>query len=160
MTNRSFAPILATIVLSNALVTGGMLAGAFWYLKNEPQDIGELINAVRFEQPEPIANGPSFHSLDKLVLGVKGLRQTHYVMLELAIETRRPESIKAIDDYMPVTRNALLKMFSEKTYEQLQQQSEIEDLQNELKQTLLKAFANTPFVEHIDDVILTKYVIQ
>ncbi|MGU3845653.1 flagellar basal body-associated FliL family protein, partial [Vibrio diabolicus] len=36
----------------------------------------------------------------------------------------------------------------------------IDILQNEVKQTLLLAFAKTDIVREIDDVLLTKYVVQ
>ncbi|NMV28211.1 flagellar basal body-associated FliL family protein, partial [Vibrio parahaemolyticus] len=109
---------------------------------------------------QPTSKGPSFHPLDKVVLTVKGKKQTHFVMLELAIETRRPERIKEIDEYMPMVQNSLLKLFSDKTFDQLQQAGAIDILQDEVKQTLLLAFAKTDIVREIDDVLLTKYVVQ
>ena len=81
-------------------------------------------------------------------------------MLEVAVETRRPERIKDIDDYMPVVRNSLLKLFADKSFDDLQREGAIDDLQNEVKQTLLMAFAKTDIVRDIDDVLLTKYVVQ
>ena len=84
----------------------------------------------------------------------------NFVMLGLAVETRRPQRITNINDYMPVVRNALLKLFSDKTYEDLRQDGAIEQLQNEIKQTVLLAFQKTDIVRDIDDVLLTKYVVQ
>ena len=105
-------------------------------------------------------NAPSYHSLDKVIISVKGKRQTHYVMMEIAIENNDPEKMKEIDNYMPVIRNTLLKMFSEKTYEQLQEESDIDKLQKELKSTLLQELSEQSFVSNIKNVLLTKYVIQ
>ncbi|MDF4803838.1 flagellar basal body-associated FliL family protein, partial [Vibrio parahaemolyticus] len=73
---------------------------------------------------------------------------------------RRPERIKDIDNYMPMVQNSLLKLFSDKTFDELQQTGAIDILQNEVKQTLLVAFAKTDIVRDIDDVLLTKYVVQ
>ena len=39
----------------------------------------------------------------------KGERQTHYVMIELAVQTHYPERIKQIDSYMPLVHYAVLK---------------------------------------------------
>ncbi|MDW1853997.1 flagellar basal body-associated protein FliL, partial [Vibrio sp. Vb0888] len=72
----------------------------------------------------------------------------------------RPERIKDIDNYMPMVQNSLLKLFSDKTFDELQQTGAIDILQNEVKQTLLVAFAKTDIVRDIDDVLLTKYVVQ
>ncbi|MBJ4025610.1 flagellar basal body-associated FliL family protein, partial [Salmonella enterica subsp. enterica serovar Derby] len=49
---------------------------------------------------------------------------------------------------------------SDKTFDQLQQAGAIDILQDEVKQTLLLAFAKTDIVREIDDVLLTKYVVQ
>ncbi|EEX31793.1 flagellar biosynthesis protein FliL [Vibrio coralliilyticus ATCC BAA-450] len=81
-------------------------------------------------------------------------------MLEVAIETRRPERIQNIDDYMPIVRNSLLKLFSDKTYEDLHQDGAVNLLQNQVKQTVLLAFEKTDILRDIDDVLLTKYVVQ
>ncbi|MCV5746315.1 flagellar basal body-associated FliL family protein, partial [Escherichia coli] len=67
---------------------------------------------------------------------------------------------KEIDEYMPMVQNSLLKLFSDKTFDQLQQAGAIDILQDEVKQTLLLAFAKTDIVREIDDVLLTKYVVQ
>ncbi|MEF1341376.1 flagellar basal body-associated FliL family protein, partial [Vibrio rotiferianus] len=100
------------------------------------------------------------HPLDKVVLTIKGKKQTHFVMLELAVETRNPERIQDIDNYMPMIQNSLLKLFSDKTFDELQQSGAIEALQKEVKETLLLSFAETSIVRDIDDVLLTKYVVQ
>jgi len=148
------------MILTSIVVSGATFTGAVWYMKNHNNiDVSSLFSKLPFSEPEQ-SEQPAFHSLDKLVFSVKGKRQTHFVMLELALETRQPEKIKDIDNYMPVVRNALLKLFSNKTYEQLQNQPTIDELQEEVKQTLLTAFVNTNFSHIIDDVLLTKYVVQ
>lgn len=81
-------------------------------------------------------------------------------MLELAIETRRLERIQQIDSYMPMIQNEMLKLFSDKTFDELQQTGAIDVLQGEVKETLLKAFEKTNLVHDIEDVLLTKYVVQ
>ncbi|MDG2663952.1 flagellar basal body-associated FliL family protein, partial [Vibrio parahaemolyticus] len=154
------------MIITSALVSAVTIMGGIWYLNKHAQespDSGSLIedSPLSFLVTEqPTSKGPSFHPLDKVVLTVKGKKQTHFVMLELAIETRRPERIKEIDEYMPMVQNSLLKLFSDKTFDQLQQAGAIDILQDEVKQTLLLAFAKTDIVREIDDVLLTKYVVQ
>ena len=160
MTKRSIIIMFIAILLSCILASAASVAGAVWYMKNQPSfDLQSVFSSLSFGEDEP-EEKPIFHSLEKLVLGVKGQRQTHFVMMEIAVKTRQPKHIQDIDSYMPLVRNALLKLFSHKTYEELQKQKEIDTLQSEVKETLLTAFASTHFVKDIDDVILTKYVIQ
>lgn len=160
MTKQNYAFIFFTMLLTSIVVSAGTFTGTVWYMKKHNSfNLSEIVGNFSF-QDETRSEQPSFHSLDKLVLSVKGQRQTHFVMLELALETHQPERIKNIDNYMPVVRNSLLKLFSNKTYEQLQNQPTIDSLQEEVKETLLTAFADTHLARDIDDVLLTKYVVQ
>ncbi|EOX4942180.1 flagellar basal body-associated protein FliL [Vibrio alginolyticus] len=166
MTKQQMIALFIAMIITSALVSAVTIMGGIWYLNKHAQespDSGSLIedSPLSFLVTEqPTSKGPSFHPLDKVVLTVKGKKQTHFVMLELAIETRRPERIKEIDEYMPMVQNSLLKLFSDKTFDQLQQAGAIDILQDEVKQALLLAFAKTDIVREIDDVLLTKYVVQ
>ncbi|MFH0231182.1 flagellar basal body-associated protein FliL [Vibrio diabolicus] len=166
MTKQQMIALFIAMIITSALVSAATIMGGIWYLNKHAQespDSGSLIDDSPLSflvTEEPTSKGPSFHPLDKVVLTVKGKKQTHFVMLELAIETRRPERIKDIEEYMPMVQNSLLKLFSDKTFDELQQAGAIDILQNEVKQTLLLAFAKTDIVREIDDVLLTKYVVQ
>ncbi|USD31724.1 MULTISPECIES: flagellar basal body-associated FliL family protein [Vibrio] len=165
MTKQQMIALFAAMILTSALVSAATVIGGIWLIKqsgDSPQSESFFSGsplAFLIEERQP-AQTPSFHSLDKIVLSVKGKRQTHFVMLEVAIETRRPERIQNIDDYMPVVRNSLLKLFSDKTYEDLHQDGAVNLLQNQVKQTVLLAFEKTDILRDIDDVLLTKYVVQ
>lgn len=163
MTKKQMIVLFALMVFTSFIVSAATIIGGVWYLKHSSQDTSNFWSQspLSFLSQEKTTDiPPTFHELDKVVLSVKGKRQTHFVMLEIAIETRRPERIQSIDNYMPVVRNALLKLFSDKTYDDLRQDGSVDLLQNQVKQTVLLAFENTDLVEGIDDVLLTKYVVQ
>lgn len=115
MTKQQMIALFIAMIITSALVSAVTIMGGIWYLNKHAQespDSGSLIedSPLSFLVTEqPTSKGPSFHPLDKVVLTVKGKKQTHFVMLELAIETRRPERIKEIDEYMPMVQNSLLK---------------------------------------------------
>lgn len=167
MTKKQLLTYSAIMLLSSALISAITVASGIWYLKQSQtrQADADASPASGFDlaalfHEEPQYQGPQFHPLEKIVLSVKGNNQTHFVMLELAIETRDLEQISAINDYMPKIQNALLKLFATKHYNDLQQAGAVALLQDEVKHTLLTAFEDTYFVRHIDDVLLTKYVVQ
>ncbi|GLT16374.1 flagellar protein LafL [Vibrio zhanjiangensis] len=165
MTKQQLIAVFAAMILTSALVSAATVWGSLWLVNKSHQqtsaDSWVESSPLAFLAQDPSqANQPSFHPLEKVVLSVQGKRQTHFVMLEVAVETRRPQRIANINDYMPVVRNALLKLFSDKTYDDLRQDGAIELLQNEIKQTVLLAFQKTDIVRDIDDVLLTKYVVQ
>ncbi|RSD30227.1 flagellar basal body-associated FliL family protein [Vibrio pectenicida] len=165
MTKQQMIAVFAAMILTSALVSATTVFGGIWLVKQSHQQanadswVDDSLLGFLAEDPNR-AHQPSFHALEKIVLSVKGKRQTHFVMLEVAVETRRPKRIENINDYMPVVRNALLKLFSDKTYDDLRQDGAIDQLQNEIKQTVLLAFQKTDIVRDIDDVLLTKYVVQ
>ena len=117
MTKQQMIALFIAMIITSALVSAATIMGGIWYLNKHAQespDSGSLIDDSPLSflvTEEPTSKGPSFHPLDKVVLTVKGKKQTHFVMLELAIETRRPERIKDIDEYMPMVQNSLLKLF-------------------------------------------------
>lgn len=167
MPKKQLFAIIISVVITSVLVSAGTLVGGFWLLthsaKNEETKAlfeGTPLQFLTENRQETRDTKPSFHSLEKVVLSVKGKKQSHFVMLEVAIETRNLERISAIDGYMPVVRNSLLKLFSDKTYEALREHGTVNQLQEEVKQSILLAFADTDIVRDIDDVLLTKYVLQ
>lgn len=120
MTKQQMIALFIAMIITSALVSAVTIMGGIWYLNKHAQespDSGSLIedSPLSFLVTEqPTSKGPSFHPLDKVVLTVKGKKQTHFVMLELAIETRRPERIKEIDEYMPMVQNSLLNCLATK----------------------------------------------
>ncbi|KXF81077.1 flagellar basal body-associated FliL family protein [Enterovibrio coralii] len=166
MTKKQLLAITGIMFVSSAIVSAATVFGGVWYLQratqSQPANEGLFSS---FEMPtffteEEVSQGPSFHPLEKIVLSIKGNNQTHFVMLELAIETRYPERMTAIDNYMPVIQNALLKLFADMHYNDLQEEGAIDKLQSDVKNTLITAFNKTDLVRDIDDVLLTKYVVQ
>ncbi|ELC3156452.1 flagellar basal body-associated FliL family protein [Vibrio harveyi] len=169
MTKQQMIALFIAMIITSALVSGVTVIGGIWYLNKSAQSVSSASSFNDYLEDSPLAflaveqptsKGPSFHPLERVVLTIKGKKQTHFVMLELALETRRPERIRSIDDYMPMVQNSLLKLFSDKTFDELQQTGAIDTLQSEVKETLLLAFAKTDIVRDIDDVLLTKYVVQ
>ena len=91
MTKKSYTLMFFTMLLTSVIVSAGTFTGAVWYMKNHNSfDLSEMVGSLSFQE-ETRSEQSSFHSLDKLVLSVKGQRQTHFVMLELAVETHQPE---------------------------------------------------------------------
>ncbi|MDF2152606.1 flagellar basal body-associated FliL family protein [Vibrio sp. CAU 1672] len=165
MTKPQMIAMFFAMIITSALVSAGTLAGGIWWLTKSGDALSLENSPLAFLSKQPVKAAepditPSFHPLDKLVLTIKGKKQTHFVMLELAIETRNPEQIQEIDNYMPMIQNSMLKLFSDKTFDELQQPGAINILQNEVKATLLQTFDKTAIVRNIDDVLLTKYVVQ
>ncbi|AUI88576.1 flagellar protein [Vibrio azureus] len=164
MTKKQMILLFISMIITITLVSVAAVTGSIWYLtqKEDPFTIEEGTDRFShfFNKEEPASKEPRFHTLDKVVVSIKGEKRSHFVMLELAIETRRPEQIKNIDHYLPVVQNSMIKLFSQKNLDELQQAGAIDSLQKEIKQTLLDTFAKNDLVRNIDDVLVTKFVVQ
>lgn len=165
MTKKQLTLIFIIMLVASILVSAATVFGGLWYMKQSSsnQSAEEWLSDTPLSfltEDNSAEKAPSYHSLEKVVLSVKGKQQNHFLMLELAVETRNPEKIANINDYMPVVENSLIKLFSDKTYEDLQADGAVDHLQREVKQTILTAFDKTPIIRNIDDVLLTKYVVQ
>ncbi len=171
--------ILVTSLFSSALTIGGV-----WYLlqtfpqyapqssgiqntnnqphidKNQTNTNFSLSSFFSEENDSNQPKSPQFHTLEKLVFSVKGKRQNHLVMVRVALQTHNPELVSDIDNYMPIVQNELFKLFSEKKREDVEKSGAFSEIQQEIKDTLLTRFSHTTFVDHIDDVLLTKLVVQ
>ncbi|MCA0936729.1 flagellar basal body-associated FliL family protein [Vibrio alginolyticus] len=167
MSKKQLLAVVISVAITSVLVSAGTFIGGLWFLTHSSQSEenkewleGTPLAFLTESTPASKETESSFHSLEKIVLSVKGKKQSHFVMLEVAIETRNPERIQAIDNYMPVVRNSLLKLFSDKTYEALREHGTVNQLQEEVKKSILLAFADNDIARDIDDVLLTKYVLQ
>lgn len=167
MSKKQLLAVVISVAITSVLVSAGTFIGGLWFLTHSNQSgenkewlEGTPLAFLTESTPASKETESSFHSLEKIVLSVKGKKQSHFVMLEVAIETRNPERMQAIDHYMPVVRNSLLKLFSDKTYEALREHGTVNQLQEEVKKSILLAFADNDIARDIDDVLLTKYVLQ
>ena len=164
MTKKQMILLFISMIITITLVSFAVVTGSIWYLTQQKNllniDEGASQLSQFFDKEELASKEPRFHTLDKIIVSIKGEKRSHFVMLELAIETRRPEQMKNIDHYLPVVQNAMIKVFSQKSLDELQQADAIEYLQAEAKQTLLETFAKTDLVRDIDDVLVTKFVVQ
>ncbi len=169
--------VLASSIIFGSLLSSALTLGGVYFLlehnKNVPDNTtassADQINQIKadkasflsaFFSSETPVQKPVFHTLEKVVLSVKDDEHTHFVVLGIAIETRSPDIIGEIDAYMPVVKNSLYSLFSTKHYEDLKKEGAFKFIQEEVKNQLITAFKDTEFTTHIDDVLLTKFVVQ
>ncbi|EKE73990.1 flagellar basal body-associated FliL family protein [Gallaecimonas xiamenensis] len=146
------------------LVGGTLLlalaCGATYLMATDKLDVEQLFQ----EPPAPpvvMSTQPLFHPLDKFVVSLGGDDVQHYMMLELALVSKDPRMPRQSTELSPVIRNALLKYFSTRKYEQVR--TEIRDmasLQAALKKQLMETVDSYGYELSVDEVLLTKVVIQ
>ncbi|OAN16729.1 flagellar biosynthesis protein FliL [Photobacterium jeanii] len=149
---------LPLILAAGALVLAAA-GGGWWYLEQQKAVQVEM-TAESVVPTKALVKKPVFLPLTKFVLSVKGDDRLHYLMLELSIMSYQEASLKELEDYMPVIRNAVITKLSEKHYKDLAEQGSIATLQTELRQHLVSVMSEMSSTNGIDKVLITKMVVQ
>lgn len=130
-------------------------AGVFWAGWKSPTLIGGLF--VAEEKKPEIAK---FYPLDKFIISVSGDTYPHYLLLEMALKSRTPNVKDLLKEADPLVRNSLMKMFSQKDYNQLNDSQQIEPLQKEALVLLSGVLSENDISIELEDVLFTRMVIQ
>ncbi|MCJ8349473.1 flagellar basal body-associated FliL family protein [Moritella sp.] len=114
------------------------------------------------QTPEVVkSTRPFYIPLDKMVVSVESERTIYYVMMEVTLETKLEASIEGINYYMPVIRNSFVRNLSQRSYDTIRKNlKNIEQLQIEMLSGLDKELTRYEMNGIIDDVLITKLVVQ
>jgi flagellar protein FliL len=136
------------------VVTGGV--GLYFWLQpnQDSKDSTEMV----------VANDKlmTFIPLEKFVVSVKDDSDIlHYVLIEMSLVTKKPAIEEKIKEYSPVIRNSLVQLYSGQSHQQmLEYTRKITDMQNEILQKINTTIASYGIDPDIDNVLITKFVIQ
>ncbi|GIU14686.1 MULTISPECIES: flagellar basal body-associated protein FliL [unclassified Shewanella] len=128
---------------------------AFWVGWQSPTLIGQP-----FGPQEPEVEVAKFYPLDKFVISIPGEEYSHYLLLELAIKSRSKDAQYTLTQADSVIKNSLMKMFSTKHFDELNDTKRFEPLQKEAKSILSAVLAQNDFSIELDEVLFTRMIIQ
>ena len=114
------------------------------------------------QTPEVVkSTRPFYIPLEKMVVSVESERTIYYVMMEVTLETKLEASIEGINYFMPVIRNSFVRNLSQRSYDTIRKNlKNIEQLQIEMLSGLDKELTRYEMNGIIDDVLITKLVVQ
>lgn len=133
----------------------GWTAATFWLGTQSPQ----LIGGDLFVSEKEVKTA-QFYPLEKFVISIPGDEYPHYLLLEMAFKSRSANVAHTIQQADPVIRNSLMKMFSKKHFNELNNSEQFESLQKEAHGLLSVVLANNDFAIELDEVLFTRMVIQ
>ncbi|MFT5787966.1 MAG: flagellar FliL protein [Shewanella sp.] len=141
--------------ISFFILIAAWTAGIFWVGWQSPTLIGGP-----FLAQEPEIKLAQFYPLDKFIISIPGDEYPHYLLLEMAFKSRSNNVVNTIKKANPVIKNSLMKMFSKKHFNELNNAQQFEPLQKEAHVLLSMVLAENDFDIEIDDVLFTRMVIQ
>lgn len=144
--NKKFSFMLVILLWS---------AGIFWVGWQSPSIIG---GPFVTQEKEP--NTAKFYPLDRFVISVPGDKYPHYLLLEMALKSSSPNVSRTLKEADPLVRNSLMKMFSRKHFNQLNDSHQLETLQKEALILLSGVLSDNHYPIELEDVLFTRMVIQ
>lgn len=152
--------LMALLVLIASLA--GMWAGTFVLADYRDRWVSDGWAAL-FEstpEPEPVTE-PQFQPLEQFVIGLPGAERNHYMVLELALMSRRPNQVALWEGVLPALRNTTLTYFSGFDHEQVQEQlQDMSRFEQELQTALNQRLESYDYAPSVEAVLITKLVIQ
>ncbi|MEH6531103.1 MAG: flagellar basal body-associated FliL family protein [Photobacterium frigidiphilum] len=155
-TSKKIPLIIAAVVLVIALAG----AGGWWYFQQQAKS---MVMAVDVEPEVPVAarvKKPVFLELKKFVVSVPGDDRLHYLMMEMSVMSYNQDELDKLQDFLPVIRNAVVTLLSEQHYNDFAQPGVMKPLQIALRDKLRRVMNDMASSNGIDQVLITKMVIQ
>lgn len=150
--------IIITVIGALLLVVVS-IAGTFLLLKHT--GTGQSLFQTEPAQAPSVSKKPLFKPLDKFVISIDGENTRHYLMLEMTLVTHTQSQMDSYDEYMPIIRNSLVQYFSQLNEAQLGEElHHVEHLQVTLQERLKSTLQNYGFQAALDEVLITKFVVQ
>ena len=147
------------IIITIVLLTIGLSAGVAWYYFSHTKEVRLMLGIDK--PPVELSKKPLFKPLDKFVISLESEGSSNYLMLELALVTHDPEQMAIYDNLKPVIRNAMVQFFSHRDLTQVRKDlQDVDGLQTALKQKLSETISNYGYKSAIDEVLVTKVVLQ
>ncbi|WDE05192.1 flagellar basal body-associated FliL family protein [Thalassomonas viridans] len=140
--------ILATLIIVAGLSYAGVNFGS------------DMLKS--FSQPQTDEqNRPLYYPLEKLVISVESDKVIYYMMMEVSLETHDEPSLSQIRHFLPVIRNHFVKDLSQRNFQSMRGYlKDLTSLQQELHESLRQVLEKYQIPDVVDDVLITKLVIQ
>ncbi|MGL4204948.1 MAG: flagellar basal body-associated FliL family protein [Aeromonadaceae bacterium] len=151
--------VRVVVVALGALVLVAGSVAASWMAFQHKESLLSLFGSA--PPQKELSQKPLFKPLEKMVISLQSEESSHYLLLEMALVTHDPEQLAQLDELKPVIRNALVQYFSHRNLQQVRKDlQQLEVLQADLLAKLSGTISNYGYKPALDDVLITKVVVQ
>lgn len=150
--------VLLFSILGGLLLVVASAAGTLFFVSHS-----SLYSEWFDKQPvkPELSKKPIFKPMDKFVVTLESEDGLHYLMLELSLVTYDPSQVAVYDSLMPVLRNAVVQLFSHRSQSDMSSDlHQLDKLQTQIADRLRATIQNYGESAALDDVLITKVVVQ
>jgi flagellar protein FliL len=142
------------LVISLVVVLGAVLAGGAAFLLGEsseeaPAPDSQVVKPTIYKEIQPA-----------LVVNFQGSGRIRYVQVGVVISSTEQRTIDAVERHMPVIRNNLIMLLSDKTYEELNSREGKEQARREVLDSVRQVLHERAGESNVESVYFTSFVMQ
>ncbi len=156
--------ILVSVLVASLVAGGGTFAalyftGALGGKAEQAAEAGEGAEGGK-EEAEKKEAPPVYIALEPFVVNFDNPTVARFLQVKLQVMTRSPETAKAIEEHMPVIRNALVMLFSGQKYEEVATREGKERLRQRTLAEIRRVLEERTGEPGVEDVYFTAFVMQ
>lgn len=151
--------VIVVLLLLNIIVVGTALAAFFMTQRPFTGDLHAADGSAQQLRELSELSAYQFLPIEKIIIGVRGAKREHYVVIDLALQISAKVDSKLLPPLVPVVRNSVVAELSGMRYETLRKMSIIE-LQALIEQTLFDDFAARQLKAPFEHVLVSKMLAQ
>lgn len=150
--------IIAVVLL---LVLGGAGGGAYWYFMMGDEEVVEGEEGSEEEAHDEDQGIAIYHKIRPVFITTfSANNRQRYMQVEVTLVTRSEEVVAALVTHQPLINNALVMLFADADYLELQTPEGKESLRN-LAQTRIETILETEAeITGLEKVLFTQFVMQ
>lgn len=150
---RGSAKVIVLTVLATLII---LVAGAVISKKDTTDLLSPFMTPA-----EPLKQKPLYLPLNKFVISVESDTVIYYLMVEMTLATASDDKLIAINHYLPVIRNSIVSNLSQRDFKSMRSYlKDLNLLQSELLASLKEVLTKHDIGDAVDEVLITKLVIQ
>lgn len=150
--------LLISVIFGGLLLIGSTAFGTLMFVQHS--SLYSLWFSTQPDKPT-LSTKPLFKPMEKFVITLEGEDGLHYLMLEVSLVSHDPRQLDVFTELMPVLRNAVVHLFSRRTNQQVNADlRDLDKLQLQLTEKLRATIQNYGEEPALDDVLITKVVVQ
>lgn len=104
--------------------------------------------------------GVIFYSIKPVFIVNLNSGRVKFLQIAVDVMTKDPDTITKLTDFLPIVKNELLILFSNKTYDEVKTIEGREALRHEALNTVRRVLEKEAGGSHIDDLLFTGFVVQ
>jgi len=129
--------------------------------EDDDEDFDEELDDLGDDMIEPDLDNPKiFFKIPKFAVNLDSRSKANYLQIEIYLEIESQDDIKDIEDYLPLIKNDLINLFSQKRYKDLYSSSGKDKAKDESLEIISNIMENEVGKNGVKNLFFSSFVMQ